>query len=94
MHSLYLNEYKVGCKLLTEPFKMVITFQIQNISHAEKFNRTRGHARFVRIPLVVRLGDSRICLGDSGYGEVLSSGWHYNIFGFAFKSAHIDAVMK
>ena len=35
---------------------------------------TRGHARFVRIPLVIRLGDSRICLEDSNYGEVLSSG--------------------
>ena len=46
---------------------------------------TRGHARFARSPLVIRLGDSRIRLGDSGYGEVLSSGWHYNIFGFAFK---------
>ena len=40
--------------------------------------KTRGHARFARSPLVIRLG-------DSGYGEVLSSGWHYNIFGFAFK---------
>ena len=39
MHSLYLNEYKVGCKLLSEPFKMVITFEIQNISQAEKTNR-------------------------------------------------------
>ena len=39
MHSLYLNEYKVGCKLLSKPFKMVITFEIQNISQAEKFYR-------------------------------------------------------
>ena len=30
------------------------------------------------IPLVVRLGDSRIRRGDSGYGEVFSSWWHYN----------------
>ena len=58
------------------------------------FIETRGHARFARSPLVIRLGDSRIRLGDSGYGEVLSSGWHYDIFGFAFKSTHIDAVMK
>ena len=65
MHSLYLNEYKVGCKLLTEPFKIVITFEIQNISQAEKFNRTRGHTRFALIPLVVRLGDSRIRLGEA-----------------------------
>ena len=47
--------------------------------------QTRGHAHFARSPLVIRLGDSRIRLGDSGYGEVLSSGWHYNIFDFAFK---------
>ena len=37
---------------------------------------TRGHARFARSPLVIRLGDSRIRRGNSGYGEVLSSGWH------------------
>ena len=34
--------------------------------------------RFARIPLVICLGDSPIRLGYSGYGEVLSSGWHYN----------------
>ena len=28
---------------------------------------TRGHARFARSPLVIRLGDSRIRLGKSGY---------------------------
>ena len=32
---------------------------------------TRGHARFARSPLTIRLG-------DSGYREVLSSGWHCN----------------
>ena len=48
----------MSCKLLTEPFKMVITFEIQNISQAEKFNRTCGHTGFARIPLVVSLGDS------------------------------------
>ena len=42
------------------------------------FCKTRGHARFARSPLVIRLGDSRIRRGNSGYGEVLSSGWHYN----------------
>ena len=42
------------------------------------FIKTRGHARFARSPLVIRLGDSRIRLGNSGYREVLSSGWHYN----------------
>ena len=34
-------------------------------------DRTRGHARFARSPLVIRLGDSRIRRGNSGYGEVL-----------------------
>ena len=38
------------------------------------FKVTRGHARFARSPLVIRLGDSRIRLGDSGCGEVLSWG--------------------
>ena len=43
-----------------------------------KIYNTRGHAHFARSPLVIRLGDSRIRLRDSGYGEVLSLGWHYN----------------
>ena len=43
-----------------------------------KILSTRGHARFARSPLVNRLGDSRIRLGDSSYGEVLSSEWYYN----------------
>ena len=47
--------------------------------------QTRGHARFAHSPLVISLGDSRIRRGNSGYGEVLSLGWHYNIFGIAFK---------
>ena len=33
---------------------------------------TRGYVRFACIPLVIRLGDSRIRQGDSGYGVVLS----------------------
>ena len=65
-----------------------------NFQHFLLLMITRGHARFARSPLVIRLGDSQIHLGDSGYGEVLSLGWHYNIFGFAFKSTHIDTVMK
>ena len=35
-----------------------------------KLVKTRGHARFARSPLVIRLGDSRIRRGNSGYGEV------------------------
>ena len=35
------------------------------------FKDTRGHARFARIPLVIRLGDSRIRMEDSGYGVPL-----------------------
>ena len=35
------------------------------------FFKTGRHARFACIPFVIRLG-------DSGYGEVLSSRWHYN----------------
>ena len=37
---------------------------------------TRGHARFARSPLVIRLGDSRNRWGNFGYRMVLSSGWH------------------
>ena len=40
--------------------------------------QTRGHARFAHSPLVIRLGDSRIRRGNSGYGEVLRLGWHNN----------------
>ena len=35
------------------------------------FSVTRGHARFARSPLVIRLG-------DSGYREVLNLEWHYD----------------
>ena len=38
--------------------------------------KTRGHARLARSLLVIRLGDSRNRRGNSGYGMVLSSGWH------------------
>ena len=35
---------------------------------------TRGHARFARSPLVIRLGHSRIRRGNSGFGEVFRGG--------------------
>ena len=47
--------------------------------HFLQYITTRGHARFARSPLVIRLGDSRIRLGDSGYREVLNSECNYKI---------------
>ena len=45
-------------------FTKKFQFIFQNL---QKLKKTRGHARFARSPLVIRLGDSRIRLGKSGY---------------------------
>ena len=61
---------------LLEPFGSVHKYN--RLHRSLILQNTRGHARFARSPLVIRLGDSRIRRGNSGYGLVLSSGWHYN----------------
>ena len=71
-----------GCYLGLENFNSNRTekkINLQQIESPKKFIRrhlrfslTRGHARFARSPLVIRLGDSRIRQGDSSYREVLS----------------------
>ena len=56
-------------------------------------NTTRGHARFARSPLAIRLGDSRIRLGDSGYGDVLGLGWNRNTHRTLYKVAHTNLTI-
>ena len=54
-------------------YSIFFAVKIIGMANILVLEKTRGHVRFARSPLVIRLE-------DSGYREALCSGWHYKLY--------------